>query len=451
MSNVGPSRPSAIPEADVSSRVVSVRLGIRTAIHTFRAQPLRAVLAMSGVFLGALLLTGITHVLGGIALQIEAQARSLGADVATVSPERPGFSRRPEMRSSSVDFDEEETGTTEDEERYVPLDIAATLTPGDLETVVDRIPYVTDGVPFVTFDDMVFHGRKRSSCSVMGVTPAYTDMHFVTPAVGRFFNESEEARGDLVCVLGDAIARRLFGLPESAQGEHVRIRRSMLLVLGVMQPRGADSSGKNMDEIIFTPARTGMQRLSSQDHVAGFYLKLRGRAFIPALDRALNGLLRKQHNLSDIEGNDFSINYADQVDDMMADAMDLMTTLGFIGAGISFFVGTLGIFSIMILMVHARKVEIGIRRAIGAPQRLILQQFLFESGMIAGAGGALGVLVAIVVVEGLAFWGILPGYLNIPLALGVCLLSSGCGVLAGGYPAWKAANLEVLAALRSDS
>ncbi len=148
------------------------------------------------------------------------------------------------------------------------------------------------------------------------------------------------------------------------------------------------------------------------------------------------------------EPNDFSVNFAGQVDEMVTNAMELMTTLGFIGAGISFFVGSLGIFSIMILMVHARKTEIGIRRAVGAPKRLILLQFLFEAGLMAGTGGALGVGVALALTQLVAALGLLPAYLNISLALGVCLLSLTCGLLAGGYPAWKAAKLEVLAALR---
>ncbi len=102
----------------------------------------------------------------------------------------------------------------------------------------------------------------------------------------------------------------------------------------------------------------------------------------------------------------------------------------------------------MILMVHARRMEIGIRRAVGAPKRLIVAQFLCEAGLMAGGGGILGVLAALGLVRLPSLLGLLPAYSNLPLAAGVCLLSVLCGLAAGWYPAWKAAKLPVLAALR---
>ena len=427
----------------------SVRFGLRAALRLFTVQPVRAVFAMLGVFLGALLLTAITHVLGAISLRIEAQARTLGSHIATVSAQRPPFSRRADVRVVGEDeSDAEDDGEKVQEERYRPLEAAATLTPQDFEAIMEGIPYFSAGMPFTLSDGWVFHGNKSSVCSVMGVTTAYPAIQGVTTDSGRFFNEMEEKRATLTCVLGNALACRLFGDPAAASNSYVRIGRSAVLVSGVMPPRGADSGGMNMDEVIFVPLRTGMQRFSTQDHVTGLLLEMQSRETIPLLGRALEGLLRKRHRLAPSEGNDFSVNFAGKVEDMVANAMELMTTLGFIGAGISFFVGSLGIFSIMILMVHARRTEIGIRRAVGAPRRLIMQQFLFEAGLMAGAGGVLGVVAALIIVELLAFAGLLPRYLNIPLAMGVCLLSVGSGVLAGGYPAWKAAGLEVLAALR---
>ena len=440
--------PDHLPPQIQPSRT-SVRFGLRAALRLFTVQPVRAVFAMLGVFLGALLLTGITHVLGSISLRIEAQARTLGSHIATVSAERPPFSRRADVRTvDEGDTDAEENDEKAQEARYRPLEAAATLTPQDLEAIMEGIPYFSAGMPFTLSEGWVFHGNKSSTCSIMGVTTAYPAIQGIAMDSGRFFTEREENRAALVCILGDAIARRLFGDPAAALNTYVRIGRSAVLVSGVMPPRGADSGGMNMDEVIFVPVRAGMQRFSTQDHVTGLLLEMRNRETIPLLTGALEGLLRKRHRLVPSEDNDFSVNFAGQVEDMVANAMELMTTLGFIGAGISFFVGSLGIFSIMILMVHARRTEIGIRRAVGAPRRLIMQQFLFEAGLMAGAGGVLGVIVALIVMELLAFAGLLPRYLNIPLALGVCLLSVGSGLLAGGYPAWKAAGLEVLAALR---
>jgi putative ABC transport system permease protein len=432
------------------SGTAGFRFGLRAALRILAVQPLRTLFAALGVFLGALLLTGITHVLGAISLQIEAQARSLGSHIATVSAERPSFSRRADVRGATgADVDSGDgSGSTEQDGRYVPLTAAATLTPQDLEAAMAEIPRFTAGVPFVVSSGWISHGGKGSGGSIMGVTPEYAGLHRIAPAQGRFFRAEDERRAALVCVLGDALARRLFDDPAVAVGAHVRIHRSAVLVVGVMGPRGADSSGANMDEVLFVPVRAAMERFASQTHVTGFFLEMQSREAISALGRSLEGLLRQRHRLAPAEGNDFSVNFAGQVDEMVTGALDLMTTLGFVGAGISFFVGSLGIFSIMILQVHSRQTEIGIRRAVGAPRRLIMQQFLFEAGLMAGAGGVLGVGVALGLLEAVAAWGLLPRYLNIPLAAAICLLSMTCGVLAGGYPAWKAARVEVLAALR---
>ncbi|WP_196772872.1 ABC transporter permease [Pseudodesulfovibrio alkaliphilus] len=430
------------------SGAAGMRFGLRAALRILKIQPLRTLLAMLGVFLGALLLVGITHVLGAISLSMEAQARSLGSHIATITPERPSFSRREDVRFVSGTESAGDAALAGQDDRYAPLDPAATLTPDDLEVVMTEIPYFTAGVPFIVSEGWISHGGEASGCTIMGVTPDYPGLHAITPAHGRFFDDEEERLASLVCVLGDALARRIFGDPAAALDAHVRIHRSAVRVLGIMAPRGADSGGANMDEVVFVPVRTAMQRFSTQDHVSGLFLEMRSREAIPVLSRSIEALLRQRHRLTRDARNDFSMSFAGQVDEMVTNATELMTTLGLIGAGISFFVGSLGIFSIMILMVHARKTEIGIRRAVGAPKRLILLQFLFEAGLMAGAGGALGVVAALALTQAVAALGLLPGYLNIPLAVGVCLLSLICGLLAGGYPAWKAARLEVLAALR---
>lgn len=428
---------------------VGFRAGVRAALRIFAVQRWRTIFAMMGVFLGALLLTGISHVLGSISLRIEDQARNLGSHVITITAEQPHFSRGPDVQVfDDGKLEKEAGGSSDHDERYSTLESAATLTLDDMKAAVEEIPHIIAGVPYVLSDAMVIKGNRTSGCSVMGVSPSYPDMHNVSPAGGRFFTELENKQAALVCLLGDGLARRLFGDPDSALGDYVRIDRNTVLVVGVMAARGASSSGTNMDEVAFVPIRTGMQRFSTRDHISGFYLTMKDRETIPVLRQSLESLLRKRHHLASAEDSDFSISFAGQVEDMVAQAMELMTTLGFIGAGISFFVGSLGIFSIMILMVHARKNEIGIRRAVGAPRRLILQQFLFEAGLMAGVGGVAGVTAALVIMQLVAFFDFLPGYLNLSLSFGICLLSVGCGIMAGGYPAWKAAKLEVLAALR---
>lgn len=134
----------------------------------------------------------------------------------------------------------------------------------------------------------------------------------------------------------------------------------------------------------------------------------------------------------------------DPVPDMAADA----SALGIIGSGLSFAIGTLGILSIMTLLVRSRRLDIGLRRVAGATRRRLMLQFLEEAAFMSTAGGVLGVLAALGLVGLVVASGTLPGCFSATITLGVLLLSILCGVLAGTYPAWKAANTDVLKTLR---
>ena len=418
-------------------------LALRSAVKVFAAQRLRTLLAMLGVFLGALLLTAITHILGAVTVLIEEQAANLGAHVATVSAKRPLFSRERDANAPTGKDADPFSGETAEPEP------AATLTRAQLEEAVRSVPQITSGVPFASMKGQLAAGRRTSTCQILGVTPEYAVLRKTPPAYGRFFSDGEEKEKALVCVLGHDLAARLFDDPALAVDKQVRLELTLVTVAGVMADKGSDSSGTNVGEFVFLPLGTAMQRFSSRDHLSGFYVGMQTRRAVPFIDKALGALLRSGRGLIAWQGDDFSLSFAGKVDEMVGSALELITMLGLIGGGISFAVGTLGVFSIMILMVHARRGEIGIRRAVGASRRLILRQFLWEAGIMAGVGGTLGVLTALSITGAVYALGLLPFYINPPLAAGVCLLSLLCGILAGGYPAWKASRVEVVGALHN--
>jgi putative ABC transport system permease protein len=423
-------------------------INLRATLQMFSAQRLRAVLAMLGVFLGALLLTLIAHILGAVGLLMENEAKALGSHVVTVTATRPAFDRDLDKKTILVSEQGEDESTSQQTFGENAPEPAATLTPEQMQDALETIPFLTAGVPFVNMKGQLAAQRRTTSCQILGTPPEYVLLRRARPLYGRFFNPAEEEKKALVCVLGHALAERLFGSAETAVGGYVRLEYSQLLVIGVMSAKGADSRGTNMDEVIFLPLRTLMQRFSSRDHVSGFYLGMQSREASIHIEQSLSALLRARHRIDEREKDDFSIAFAGRVNEMIANAVSLITTLGFIGAGISFGVGTLGVFSIMLLMVHARKTEIGVRRALGASRRNILHQFLGEAAVMAGGGGFLGVLTALSLSGLISLVGLLPTYVDPLLAIGVCLLSLLCGVLAGGYPAWKASRLPVIAALR---
>ncbi|MEF2230968.1 MAG: ABC transporter permease, partial [Pseudodesulfovibrio sp.] len=210
-----------------------------------------------------------------------------------------------------------------------------------------------------------------------------------------------------------------------------------------------DVSGEDQDEYLLMPITTYMRRASNQTWVNGVFLRLSSDAGLAPVQAAVNAILRARHNITPGEADDFATMTPKDAMQLQRQALDIMATLGGISSIISFAVGGLGILSIMILVVRARRVEIGVRRAVGGRRRDIVRQFLFESGLMAGVGGAFGVLTTVLLVTaGCAVAGLPlildPSSLLLTLA-GSCLL----GVAAGAYPAWQAANIEILDILKS--
>jgi putative ABC transport system permease protein len=294
------------------------------------------------------------------------------------------------------------------------------------------LPSVVDGVPYLAFPMPIRAGDKKTMCQVVATWPAYPRIRGGAPQYGHFFDQEDEDERALVCVLGPVIATRLFGAPEAAVGQSVHIFRARLKVLGVMEEKGADVSGANQDEQIFVPLSTYMRRLSNKDYIHGVYMQMADGTDFEAAKATAEHILRRRHDINKQQ------------------ALDLVATLGYISSSLSFGIGGLGILSIMILLVRARRLEIGIRRAVGARRSDIIRQFLLESGAMSAVGGAAGTFAALLLLVVVYRVGDFPGVFNPWLIGGSLCGSAALGLVAGAYPAWAAANVEVLSVLRDE-
>jgi putative ABC transport system permease protein len=245
------------------------------------------------------------------------------------------------------------------------------------------------------------------------------------------------------------VAERLFGSPEQAMGKIMRIYRAPFRVIGVMESKGRDLAGDNQDEFVFMPLTTFMRRASNVDYINGVFLRLAKDADIAVVEDAARKVMRRQHKLGKGQADDFSLLAARDTIRLQQQALDLMSTLGVITSVVSFGVGGMGILSIMILVVRARRVEIGVRRAVGGKRSDIVRQFLFEAGLMAGAGGACGALATVALVLGLHQFGSLPLIIRPDSLLLTMAGSCALGLAAGAYPAWQAAHIEILDVLKT--
>jgi putative ABC transport system permease protein len=328
--------------------------------------------------------------------------------------------------------------------------VTTTFTLQDARELIGSIPQSRAGAPFASKELPIRYGAVKIPCQVVATWPTYTEVRSFSPAMGSFITWEDENQRARVCVLGMKIAERLFGKPEQALGRMVHIFRARVRVIGVMEPKGADIVGSDQDEQVFVPLSTFMRRFTNQDWITGVYLQLTDNQSYDVVKKTADSILRKRHHLGEGEAVDFSLLTAKDTIQLQEQALQLVQTLGLLSSGISFAVGGLGILSLMVLLVRSRRMEIGVRRAVGARRLDIIRQFILESGLMAGAGGFVGVVSAAGLVLLIYRIGQMPVTYDPIFIIGPMVGSVLLGLIAGAYPAWQAAKIEVLDILRNE-
>jgi len=408
---------------------MTLPLNLSIAMSSLATHRVRAILAMLGVFLGALAFTGVQHVSKIMVKKAVLETEKLGPNFFAVMAGQIRF-----RRSGSVSVRTSK----------------ANFRLGDARAVIDGVPSVLAGTPYANTSFLVKGDGNAVTAPVFGTWPTWPEVRSLKVGIGRYFTWKEERERAMVCAVGVTVAERLFGSPQKALGKTVLIYRAPYKIIGIMEPKGRDLVGDNQDEFMFMPLSTFLRRASNQNFVSGVFLRLAKEADLGLVEDAARSIIRKRHKLRPGDPDDFSLLAARDTIKLQRQALDLMSTLGLITSVVSFAVGGMGILSIMILVVRSRRVEIGIRRAVGGKRGDIIRQFLFESGLMAGFGGFFGVLATVALVV------ILSKTLDLPLIIdpanlaltlvGACLL----GLAAGAYPAWQAAHIEILDVLKSD-
>lgn len=403
-------------------------LSLRIALGSLASHKLRTALAMLGVFLGALALTGVQHISLSMTRKAEIETEKLGPNLFMAVSGQLSF-----RRSGSASLSGMAMNFTED----------------DARALVVGIPSALRGAPFHTVPMDIRHAERKIPAQIVATTVDYPEVRSFRSETGRFFTPQEQKGRALVCVLGRDIAVSLFGNPQAALGRLVHVFRTPMRVVGVMEAKGRDISGANQDEQVFVPLQTFLRRLANQTWITGVFIRLAPGSSPDEAAESATTILRGRHRILPGEEDDFTVLAARDAMRLQREALELVNILGVISSSLSFAVGGLGILSMMVLLVRARRIEIGIRRAMGARRADIIRQFLFESGLMAASGGILGTLAAILLLPIVCVLGDFPFLLDPVLLLGTLAGSAALGLLAGAYPAWQASRLQVLDVLRS--
>lgn len=395
----------------------------RIALSSLRANWFRAALTALGVIIGVASLVAVTAVSAGAKKEVGDSIRRLGGNVVKVDGEFITIG----TRQSATD----RTITTED--------VAA----------ISRLPTVTAVSPHQDVESIIVSaGRNKATTWLVGMTPAYSDVQNQHAAGGRLITAADVNFGRSVMVVGLDAQDRLFP-GESALGKTVRVGSQEFEVIGIQARRGA-LADENLDNRIFVPLPIVTRVLLGGENVVHVDLRVQHEADIDPTIGAVEDLLRTQHKLPDSYPDDFTAEDQASIVKEAQRATSTFRLLTFALGGIALLVGGIGIMNMMLVSVHERFREIGIRKSVGATPWKVQMQFLIEALVLSVLGGAVGVVAGIGATRMI---GVFAGWQTVVSAQSLFLafsVSFAVGLFFGYYPARRAARLDPIAALRYD-
>lgn len=421
-----PTRPKPI-----RSEAVSFGEVMAMAIEALWSNRLRTSLTMLGVIIGIASVIMVTSVGQGVQKATEQQIQSLGTNVLLVIA---GAARTGGISQG--------------------FGSATTLTWEDAKAVAKQVPAAESVTAFLQRSGQVVYGDQNDSTSILGVDVNYPIVKEIKAQAGRFFNGDEIETGQSAVVLGSTVRSSLFPSGEDPLGKSVRIQNGRYRVIGIAESKGS-VGGQDQDDRVYVP----LTNMSSQivgnsaisgTGISGFWLKAKDPQALESAQFQVTNLLRIRHNIYPPNPDDFRISNQVDIINTFSSVVGLFTILVSAIAGISLVVGGIGIANIMLVSVVERTREIGIRKAVGATNSAILSQFLAEAILVSIAGGMLGVTI------GVSLTFVIANIFKFPFVISLSSIVAGLtlallvGLVAGVIPARNAAQLDPIAALRSD-
>jgi len=330
---------------------------------------------------------------------------------------------------------------------------AGTLTMDDAQAISEALAVVAVAPQVQSFAQVVA-GRQNTRTQVIGITPEYQFVRNFPLAQGDFITASQVKNRAKVVVLGSSVSETLFGRL-SPIGESVKINGIQYKVIGVLESKGGTGFG-SQDDVIMAPITTVQDRLSLQRTASGgrnvqsINVQVGNAADIDAATQQISAILRERH---DITGNDdFTITSQQDMVQTLNESTGVFVIFLAAIAGISLLVGGIGIMNIMLVSVTERTREIGIRKSVGARRQDILLQFMVESATLSLLGGGIGILLGWGISRLISGLSISGTTINTVMSADILILavsvSAAIGIVFGLYPAYRAARLNPIDALR---
>jgi len=406
--------------------LAELREGFGISWNAIRANKMRSVLTTLGIVIGIVTVTLMGTAIEGLNRSFLKSISSLGADVFYVQ-------RFSWLNRTYEDWNKQQ------KRRPIRL-VEARALANQLTLAEAVVPTVDINAP------LKYKNRSVSTVTVIGTTDTYLHTSGVGVSQGRFLSAADAEGGRPVCVIGTQVATNLFQ-QEPPLGNKIKIGAQSYEVIGVMEKQGSFLGLFSLDNRVIIPLKQLIATFWGNPDIE-IQVKAKDLVQLDEAREELRQVMRRVRRIAPDKPDDFSINQQDQFVQMFDRVAGTIAVIGLFVTGLSLFVGGIGIMNIMFVSVAERTREIGIRKAIGAKRRTILLQFLTEAACICMLGGLIGLAIAWPLT--LVVQRFLPTTMSLTVVGIALLVSLVTGVVSGFVPAWRAARMNPVDALRSE-
>ena len=394
---------------------------LRVALRALRRNTLRSLLTALGMIIGVAAVITMVSIGSGAKAQVEAQVASLGQNLITVMP---GSYSSGGMRGG--------------------FGSSVSLTPEDADAIAAEVANI-DGLSAEVRDrNQVLANGLNWNTNVNGVGPDYPYVRNWPMESGAMFTEQDVKSLGKVCVIGKTVADQMFP-NEDPVGQTLRIRNLPFRILGVLTPKGFSIFGSDEDDVGLIPYTSHMRRVSRRTSISMIRIQAADADKVAQVKQSVEDLLTQRRRGRE---PDFTVRTQEELASAATATAKTMTGLLAGIAGVSLIVGGIGIMNIMLVSVTERTREIGIRLAIGAHGKDVLTQFLIEAILLSSLGGLVGVAVGVGGSQALSSYNGWPVLVPTTWIFISVAGSALVGIISGFYPAYKAAQLDPIDALR---